>query len=220
MRIILVRHGEPDYRRDCLTPAGLRQAEAAAERLADEGIEAVFSSPMGRARETAGCTARRLQLPVTVLPFLHEIDWGGPGIPEGGHPWTLGSRMIDDDNFDFRAGDWRQHPFFAGNAATPGYDAVAAGTDAFLAGQGYRREGTRYRCLTDREPTLALFGHGGSGACLLAHTLGLPFPWTATVLPYGFASVTVLNFPCRPGEIVHPRLELFNDEAHVHRRAE
>ena len=38
MRIIFVRHGEPDYARDCLTEAGRRQAAAAAERLAEEGI--------------------------------------------------------------------------------------------------------------------------------------------------------------------------------------
>ena len=37
MRIIFVRHGEPDYARDCLTDAGRRQAAAAAERLAGGG---------------------------------------------------------------------------------------------------------------------------------------------------------------------------------------
>ena len=45
MRIVLVRHGEPNYEKDCLTELGIRQAEAAAERLSGEGIDAVFSSP-------------------------------------------------------------------------------------------------------------------------------------------------------------------------------
>ena len=36
MRIIFVRHGEPDYAHDCLTPTGRRQAAAAAQRLAGE----------------------------------------------------------------------------------------------------------------------------------------------------------------------------------------
>ena len=49
MRIIFVRHGEPNYEKDCLTPLGKLQAEAAAERLRDEGIDTVFSSPFGRA---------------------------------------------------------------------------------------------------------------------------------------------------------------------------
>ncbi|MBO5987521.1 MAG: histidine phosphatase family protein, partial [Lachnospiraceae bacterium] len=39
MRIIIVRHGEPNYEKDCLTSLGIRQAKAVAKRLADEGIE-------------------------------------------------------------------------------------------------------------------------------------------------------------------------------------
>ncbi len=70
MRIIFVRHGEPDYALDCLTPAGRAQAEAAAERLRGEGISAVYASPMGRAAETAACTARLLGLPVQ-LSLIH-----------------------------------------------------------------------------------------------------------------------------------------------------
>ena len=49
MRIIFVRHGKPDYVHDCLTDAGKRQAAAAAERLAGEGITGIYASPCGRA---------------------------------------------------------------------------------------------------------------------------------------------------------------------------
>ena len=34
MRIIFVRHGHPDYKNDCLTPLGHKQAEEAAKMLA------------------------------------------------------------------------------------------------------------------------------------------------------------------------------------------
>ena len=53
MRIIFVRHGEPDYQRDCLTETGREQAAAAAERLAGEGIVEIYASPCGLARQTA-----------------------------------------------------------------------------------------------------------------------------------------------------------------------
>ena len=53
MRIVFVRHGEPDYARDCLTENGKIQAALAAERLREEGIEEIYSSPLGRAAETA-----------------------------------------------------------------------------------------------------------------------------------------------------------------------
>ena len=85
MRIIFVRHGEPDYANDCLTETGKKQAEAAAKRLVREGISEIYSSPMGRAYQTAECTAKLLNLPITVLDYMHEISWGGAGVPmEGG----------------------------------------------------------------------------------------------------------------------------------------
>ena len=216
MRIIFVRHGEPNYEQDCLTETGRQQAAAAAERLAGEGITEIYSSPLGRAAETAAFTAARLGLPVTTLEYMREISWGGPGIPENGHPWTLGEWMIDREDFDFSSHDWRNHPYFTGNAAVRYYDRIAQEIDAFLAARGYRHEGTRFFCEEDRDINIALFSHGGSGACALAHILSLPFPYVATVMPYDFTSVIILNFPVRRGEYVHPRIELFNDAAHIH----
>lgn len=60
-----------------------------------------------------------------------------------------------------------------------------------------------------------MFSHGGSGACVLAHLLGLPFPYVASVLPYDFTSVIILDFADQPGAYVFPRLALFNDIAHI-----
>lgn len=215
MRIIFVRHGEPDYEKDCLTETGKKQAAAAAVRLEREGISEIYSSPNGRAAQTAGFTAERLGLPVETLDYMHEISWGGPGIPEEGHPWTLSDWMISREDFDFYHADWRQHPWFRDNVAVQYQDRLAAEFDALLLRQGYRHEGTRYLCETDRQKTIAVFSHGGSGACVLAHLLALPFPYVCTVMPYDFTSVIILEFPVRKGEYVHPRIELFNDCAHI-----
>lgn len=62
MRIVIVRHGEPNYEKDCLTEKGHLQAAAAAKRLENEEIEAIYTSPMGRARETAEALARHIGL--------------------------------------------------------------------------------------------------------------------------------------------------------------
>ncbi len=216
MRIVFVRHGEPDYANDCLTELGRRQAAAAADRLAGEGIGEIYASPCGRASETASYTAARLGLPVTTLDFMREITWGGEGVPCDGHPWTLGDMLLAE-GFDFQGGDWRAHPYFAGNAATAHCGNVAARFDAFLRKQGYRHEGLRFCCEGGTDKTIALFSHGGSGACVLAHLLNLPFPYVASVLPYDFTSIIILNFPVREGAYVFPRVELFNDCAHIHR---
>ena len=216
MRIIFVRHGEPDYANDCLTQTGRQQAAAVARRLAGEGISEIYTSPCGRAAETASYTAARLRLPVTTLNFMREITWGGEGVPCDGHPWTLGDRMLAE-GFDFMAGDWRAHPYFAGNAATVHCENVAVQLDAFLRKQGYRHEGLRFCCEGGTDKTIALFSHGGSGACALAHLLNLPFPYVASVLPYDFTSIIILDFPVCEGAYVFPRVELFNDCAHIRR---
>ena len=217
MRILFVRHGEPDYARDCLTDEGRRQAAAAAERLAGEGIQKIYASPLGRAHETAAFTARRLGLGIETLDWMREITWGGPGLPVEGHPWTLGDWMIEREDFDFHAGDWRKHPYFRDNAATRCHDAVAARFDGLLERHGYCHEGIRFLCSAAEEETVAVFSHGGSGGAALASVLTLPFPYVMSVLSYDFTSVIAVALDVRPGEYVKPRLELFNDCRHSRR---
>ena len=219
MRIIFVRHGEPDYARDCLTEEGRKQAAAAAERLAGEGISEIYASPCGRAFETASSTASLLGLPVTILDYMHEISWGGPGIACNGHPWTLGDRMLEE-GFDFQHRDWRKHPYFDGNVASDYYQEIALQFDALLMKHRYRHENRRFLCEEGTDKTIALFSHGGSGACVLAHLLNLPFPYVASVMPYDFTSIIILNFAVQEGAYVFPRLELFNDCAHIQKSAE
>ena len=214
MRIIFVRHGEPNYEKDCLTETGRKQAAAVAERLAGEGISEIYASPMGRAAETAEFTSKKLGLPVKTLDYLHEITWGGGGIPVEGHPWTLAERMINEEDFDFYGSDWREHPYFKDNTCMECYAEVSEKFDGLLKAKGYVHEGTRFLCETDRQETFAVFSHGGSGGCVLSHILALPMPYVFTVLPYEFTSVIILEFPVEKGKYIHPRIELFNDTAH------
>ena len=70
MKIIFVRHGEPDYATDTLTELGNVQAKATAARLADFKISEVHSSTMGRAYQTAKYTADLLG-----LEYIKGIFW-------------------------------------------------------------------------------------------------------------------------------------------------
>lgn len=215
MRILFIRHGEPNYEDDCLTATGKLQAQAAAKRLAGEKISEIYSSPKGRAQETAGYTAKALGLKVTILDYMREVIWGGEGISNEGHIWTLSDRMLNEENFDFFTQDWREHSYFKNNSVMPCYEEVIAGIDDFLKGQGYVHDGRRFFCGRENKKTLAIFSHGGSGGAALAHILSLPFPYVLCVFPYTYTSVISVDFPSVPGDYVHPRLELFNDAAHI-----
>jgi len=219
MRIIFVRHGEPNYEKDCLTPLGLRQAQACAERLRGEGIAEVFSSPFGRARETAAATARVLGLPVRILDFMHELHWGsadGSPVLAGGHPWSIADELASQ-GWDLTNPAWREHPFFANNIVTPEVDLVEQGMDQWLLEKGYRREGAFYRCIRpeDAPLTVSLFSHGGSSAAAIAHILNLPFPYVIALMHFAFTGITVLRLDSHPGVRFAPVLELCNDAAHL-----
>ena len=53
MRILIIRHGDPDYEHDTLTEKGVREAEALALTANDLGMQDFFVSPLGRAQKTA-----------------------------------------------------------------------------------------------------------------------------------------------------------------------
>jgi broad specificity phosphatase PhoE len=85
VQIILVRHGATDWNLQgrCqgssdrhLSEVGIRQAEQIAERLRVEGIAAVYSSGLRRARETAEHISRPHNLPVLIEDAVRELDHG------------------------------------------------------------------------------------------------------------------------------------------------
>ncbi len=59
-----------------LSPEGRRQVESLADELADTGIEAIVSSRLRRATETAHILGRRQGLPPETDPRLNEISYG------------------------------------------------------------------------------------------------------------------------------------------------
>ncbi|MEQ4719712.1 bifunctional RNase H/acid phosphatase [Nonomuraea sp. B19D2] len=85
--LLLLRHGETELsverrfsgRGDAeLTPNGLAQAAAAAERLSREPYrpDVIISSPLKRARQTAEAVAQRTGLDIEVDEDLRELDFG------------------------------------------------------------------------------------------------------------------------------------------------
>jgi len=83
--LILARHGETDWNRNGiwqghgdppLNDLGRRQAAELAARLADVEIDALYSSDLRRAYETAEIVARAKGLSITTDAELREMDVG------------------------------------------------------------------------------------------------------------------------------------------------
>jgi probable phosphoglycerate mutase len=111
MRLIIIRHGESEWNRigryqgqaDApLSELGLRQAEALAQRLRNEPIDAIFTSPLQRAAKTAEAVAgHHRHVPFHVEPALLEIhhgDWQG----------MLSAEVVE--RYGKALEEWRNHP--------------------------------------------------------------------------------------------------------------
>lgn len=110
----LARHGQTEWnvagrrqgRLDSpLTPHGSNQAHRNAQLLRDEGIDAVFSSPLGRARRTATIIGTELGLGIQVVDELAEIDhglWSGLTAAEIDARWPGQRAVRERDKYAFR----------------------------------------------------------------------------------------------------------------------
>ena len=194
MKLLIIRHGEPDYSIDSLTPKGWREARLLADRLCRERIDAFYVSPLGRARDTAKPTLERLGREAETLDWLHEFrgkvidpNDGRRRIPWNLMPqyWTLQPELYDRDL-------WTENGLYRTGDSEEVYARTVEGLDALLERHGYVRDGAIYHCAENDHRTLALFCHFALGMVLLSHLLGV----SPAVMWHGFfmpaSSVTTL----------------------------
>jgi broad specificity phosphatase PhoE len=118
-RLMLVRHGETEWNRERrrqgqldspLTEAGMCHADTVASYVVRSAIDMIFTSPLGRAHQTALIVAARADRPVHVLNDLAEVHHGTfAGLTneeiEVAHPGELGRRERTKYTWRFPEGE-------------------------------------------------------------------------------------------------------------------
>lgn len=216
MRLIFIRHGDPDYAKDCLTELGVRQAEAASLRLKDEGTTAIYASTMGRAVQTATATATRLGLPILErLSFMDE-RWVHTHIPSFtyDHPWAEADALAEE-GLSLLSLDPAKTQWF-GLEERLSYDReMIEAFDAWLSTLGYQRAGQYYGCTKENNDVIALFSHGGSSSRVMAHLMNLPFVYFCHMFHLAHTSICVFDFKGSEGSLITPKARLMNDHKHI-----
>ena len=223
MKLLIVRHGDPDYSIDSLTEKGWREAEYLSERLAELDVKAFYVSPLGRAKDTASLTLNKLGREAEECPWLREFnaaihrpdvtdhkmivwDW----LPQD---WTAEPRF-------YRADQWHQTQVMAEGDVKRAYDWVTGELDSLLARHGYRREGNLYRAEAANNDTIVFFCHFGVECVLLSHLLNV----SPMILWHGTCaaptSVTTLVTEERREGIALFRMSSFGDISHLYHHGE
>ena len=93
MRLLFIRHGDPDYVNDTLTEKGHREAALLAEHASDLNLGTCYVSPLGRAQATADYSLKKLGITADTLEWLKEfpakIDLGKVTWLRSAYPNTL-----------------------------------------------------------------------------------------------------------------------------------
>ena len=93
MKLVIIRHGDPDYEKDSLTEVGFKEAELLSERVCKMNVKAFYVSPLGRARATAEPSLKKLRRDAEVLDWLREFPAEMPD--ESGNGMRLASCRLD-----------------------------------------------------------------------------------------------------------------------------
>ena len=221
MLLYIVRHGHPDYATDSLTERGWLQAEAVGKRLAATGIDQVYASPMGRARQTAEPTCRLLDLPCQIEPWAHEVqDERLTEEPYGKPPISV--TMVQ--NTYYRENGGIDLPYdrayeAVGFRASGMKDAVAyieEGGRDFLERLGYKEENGVYRILRANEDRVALFCHSIMARAWISTLLHIPIHMMWAGFHYTHTGVTVLEFRNNEDGFTAPKCLCYSDMSHLY----
>ena len=204
MLLFFVRHGDPNYSTDSLTPQGELQAAAVAKRLARYGIDRIYSSSAGRAIKTAEPTARLLGLNPIALEWMNEKHaWKDFALRAPGYThehWAFQTsyyiRRFNSPEVRALGMDWTSAPEFAETRFAEGVARVQAETDSLIASLGYvhdRASGT-YQAEQPNDNHIAIFAHQGFGMIFLSCLLDQPFPHFSTHFDMGHSGMTVIEF--------------------------
>jgi probable phosphoglycerate mutase len=180
--VILLRHGEPDWapgggpsvEDPGLTPFGRRQAEAAAEHLAGQKIDALYVSPYRRSQETAAPLAKATGLPIVTVEGLAEVGVAVSGLSQEDvdRYFVDGSRRPLREHWDGWPGAETFREF---HARVTGALADVLGRHAM---KPQREHDFTVWNLEGPAPNIAIVAHGGTNAVALTHLLDLdPVPW-------------------------------------------
>lgn len=216
MKIIIVRHADPDYSIDSLTEVGWEEAALLADRLCKLDVKEFYVSPLGRARDTASLTLKKLGREAQICHWLREF-WPPIHRPDREEPsicwdWLPADWTQEPAFFDYRR--WTEPAVMAGVAEAA--REVFDGLDAILAKNGYVREGENYRVERPNEDTILFFCHFGLECVLLSHLLHVSpmILWHGTCAAP--SSVTVLTTEERRKGIAAFRMNAFGDTSHLY----
>lgn len=219
MRLIFVRHAEPDYVHDSLTEKGFKEAEILAERTKKWKVDEIYCSPLGRAQATMKPSLENWpdKTPVT-YDWLQEFPARIPDPVTGEKRicWDLMPSYFCDKEDLFDKDKWYTADCMKAGDVEEKFNITKEGIDKLLVEHGYNNQGNGlFRVEKHSDDTLVFFCHFAITAVIVGHLTGIaPFLlWQGFIMSP--TSVTVLNSEEREVGNGYFRVQYWGDARHL-----
>ena len=224
MKLLFVRHGDPDYEKDSLTPVGFREADALSEYLVSKfpSIDAFYCSILGRAKATLAPTLKAFRQEATYCEWLREFcspkAIHEPDAPLRGCAWDLLPTTLNKYPSLFDANKWMDTPIYKGSGAYEEYQRVTKEFDKLLASYGYVRNGNIYDVRDGNHKTLLFCCHLGIMTALISHLFNVsPVATWEYMVPLPSSLSVFVSEERREGKALF-RMNGFGSVAHLEKK--
>ncbi len=209
MVLYIIRHADPDYENNTITDFGWQEANALADWLKDFPLDKIYTSPLGRAIDTATPTCKVKGMEYEILPWTAErMDY------------MESCRLTPEDHLSYRFSNEKgiyDFKDFYESDRMKAIDTMVENSDEFLASLGYERQGAFYKIKKPNEQHIAVFCHGGFGAAWISHLLNTAPAAMYPQIRLNTTSVTKFVFANEEVGYTKPILKHLGEIEHIRR---
>lgn len=217
MKLVFIRHGDPDYVNDSLTEKGFREAECLRKRVEKWDIKEIYCSPLGRAQATAKPFLTSMNREAITCDWLKEfyVKIKDPITGNDKIPWDFMPQYFTKQEMLYNKDTWTSAPVMMTGDVKAACEDVWKNFDELLKGYGYVRDGGLYRVEKHSDDTLVFVCHLGVTFLIVSHLLGIAAPllWQGFFMPP--TSLVVLNSEERIEGEAYFRCQAFSDTRHL-----
>ncbi len=222
MRIIFIRHAEPDYEKHSITEKGIKEAACLALRVKNWDVDEFFVSPLGRAVMTADPCLKAAGRTAETLPWIQEFSPQvyNKSIDRTSIAWNFFPKHFYNEPGFFDKDNWYDTETLATNPEVKSEAIRVYGEfDKLLEDYGYKREGNLYKIMPNpkksKDSTICIFCHLGVSLLLMGHLFGISPSclWQSIFIPP--TGVSVITTEERDGEYAMFRAQVIGDTSHL-----
>lgn len=208
MLLYIIRHADPNYENDTITEFGRQEADALAEWLKDKRIDKIYTSPLGRAIDTARPTLEAKRMTHEILPWTQErMHYMESHLMKPNSVCSYGV-SVQKGVHDFKD--------FMETDRMKTIENMQKCSDDFFASLGFKREGLFYKIEAYNDDVIAVFCHGGFGCAWISHLLGVGAGMMFPCISLNTSSVTTFEFCNEETGYTRPILRRLGEITHIY----